>query len=329
MRCPEQTFCMSESRLVPTSHGKRDPGFAPIRRGLLEHLPEMSSNAVKLYLWLHLKAFWSGPKRGCVETSFEDMARGNGWSYSMARRTTKELTRKGYILVARAANQYQFNTIKILRFDTEQNDSAVSTGEHTKPADNSAVSSAALNGGHSTERSKPGNVQSDQNLYPPKKVKEVKKEKNCYANAVRRPIDAERIASKSFSPKKRRKNLESRLMEKGLKNKSLLDDDFDDEERTAFAATGYTPRDPRKLPNGFVNAVELIWGKYKGTEISQGNLCSKIIDYCQAQQESCVKLGTPAARSDYYWPPDFQDHRDQLRAKERDQEKSQSARVSV
>lgn len=329
-----EIVCMGQnnSATPSASSGKRDPGFAPIRRGLLEHWLALSVNARALYIWLHLKAYWSGPKRGCVEVSFDDMARGNGWSYSMVRRTIEELTRKGYIQVARAANQYQFTTIRILRFDVEQSDSAVSTYEHTKLADNSAVSSGALSavstGERSSEHSKPINVQSYQDLHTPKKAKKVKEEKKGDRDAVRRPIDAElRISSKGFSPQKRKQNLESRLIEKGLKDESFFDDNLDKLQRAAFAATGYTLRDPRKLANGFVSAVEVTWDKCKGTEISQGNLCSKIIDYCLAQQESCKKLGAPV--SDYYWPPDFQDHRDRLRAQERAREKSSSERRSA
>jgi len=51
----------------------------------------MSGNAVKLYLWLQFATHWSGPKRGWVETDFEYMARGNGWSPKTLQRAIKEL----------------------------------------------------------------------------------------------------------------------------------------------------------------------------------------------------------------------------------------------
>ena len=60
------------------SREKNDPGFVKIRRGLLPHLPWMTSNATKLYLWLHLRAYWQGPKRGTVETTFDDIAQSVG-----------------------------------------------------------------------------------------------------------------------------------------------------------------------------------------------------------------------------------------------------------
>jgi hypothetical protein len=325
-------YMQNNKAVAPTtSSKKRKLGFAPIRRGLLEHLPVMSSNAVKLYLWFHLKAYWSGPRRGYVEASFDDMAHGNGWSYNMVRRTVEELIRKGYIEVACAANQYQLTAIEILNFDLEESDSAVSTDEHTKPANNSAVSSGALNavstGERSSEHSKPGNAQSNQELEASKKAKKVKEVKNAgNRDAVRRPFDAGlRTVSERFSPKKRRENLESRITEKGFKNETFFNEDLDEDQRAAFAATGYTPRDPQTLSDGFVNAVEVIWGKYKGTDISPGILCTKIIDCCMREQESNKKLGVP--ESDYYWPPDFGDYRNRLRDQERAHEKSNGVRV--
>ncbi len=94
------------------SREKRDPGFVKIRRGLLAHLPGMSSNAAKLYLWFHLKASWQPPKRGRVEASFDDMARGNGWSLKTLQRTIEELETMPFIEVERATNQYELTRIK-------------------------------------------------------------------------------------------------------------------------------------------------------------------------------------------------------------------------
>jgi hypothetical protein len=318
------------------SNQKRNLGFVKLRRGLKEHLhrSRMSSNASTLFVWLLLSARHSGPGRGCVEANYEDVMRNLGWTYSMVRRTLDELAEKGYIVVMPAANQHEVTTIRIPKYDIWEDDSAVSTGEQSKIADRSAVSGGVLSavsiGEQSSEQSRPSISRKADELWAPKNAVEVKKEKNCCADSVRRPFDAElRHPSKIFSPKKRKQKLESRLIEKGFKNKSMFTGNLDEDERAAFAATGYTPRDPQKLHDGFVAAVEAMWDKFKDTEISQGNLCSKIIDYCQAQQESCVKLDAPAARSDYYWPPDFQDHRDRLRAQERVQEKSQCASVSA
>jgi hypothetical protein len=59
------------------SSEKRGPGFVKLRRGLLPHLSEMSSNAVKLYVYLQLKAQWAGPMRGWVECRVLDGTSGN------------------------------------------------------------------------------------------------------------------------------------------------------------------------------------------------------------------------------------------------------------
>lgn len=250
----------------------------------------------------------------------------------MVRRTLDELAEKDYVVVTPAANQHKVTTIRIPKYDTWEDDSAVSTGEHTKTSGDSAVSTGVLSavstGEQSSEQSRPPISRKADELRTPKNAVEVKKEKNCCADAVRRPFDAElRHSSKSFSPQKRKQNLESRLLKKGLKNKTLHDYDMDEDECAAFATIGYTPRDPRKLAYGFVYAVEEMVNRHKGTEISRGNLYSKIIDYCLSQQEGCKKLG--ASASDYYWPPDFQERRDLLRAQERVREKSSSERRSA
>jgi hypothetical protein len=308
------------------SNQKRDPGFAPIRRGILEHWSTLSGNAAKLYIWFHLTAFWQDQKRGLVEASFDDMARGNGWSLKVLRRAIEELEAKPFIEVERAPNQHGLTRVKILKYDREEYDSAPTLrGSSNEIAPSPADSLAPTLQGSSEGRSKPAISQSQHGLRAPKKSKNKRREEH---DAVRRPIDAElRHASNSFSPQKRKQNLESRLLEKGLKNETLLNHNLDEDEHAAFAAIGYKPRDLRKLADGFVNAVEVMVDKHKGTEISPGNLCSKIIDYCVAQQEGCKKLG--ASASDYYWPPDFQEHRDQLRAQERAQKKLRDARCTA
>jgi len=128
------------------SNQKRNLGFVKLRRGLKEHLhrSRMSSNASTLFVWLLLSARHSGPSRGCVEANYEDVMRNLGWTYSMVRRTIGELAQKGYVIATPAANQHAITTIKIQKFDTWEDDSAVSTGEHTKTSDKSAVSSGVL-----------------------------------------------------------------------------------------------------------------------------------------------------------------------------------------
>lgn len=90
-------------------------GFVTIRRGLLPHLATMSSNATKLYLWLHLAAFWKGPKRGTVETNYADVGAQLQWTVIRVKRTIAELTPR-YVQVAHG-NQHIPTIIKICKFD--------------------------------------------------------------------------------------------------------------------------------------------------------------------------------------------------------------------
>lgn len=158
------------------SREKRNPGFAPIRRGLLEHWPSMSANARSFYVWLHLSAYWQdGPKRGAVEASFEDMARANGWSLKVLRGAIEELEAKPYVEVDRAANQHELTRIKILKYDREESESAPSLqGSSSEVGTSLAPSLAPSLQGSSEGRSKPAEPQNLNGLHAPKKVKKLR-----------------------------------------------------------------------------------------------------------------------------------------------------------
>lgn len=318
----------NNSTSAPASSEKRNLGFVKLRRGLREHLhrSRMSSNASTLFVWLLLSAYHSGPKRGCVEANIEDLMFGLGWSRSMVKRSVEELASKGYTSFDGAANQHERGVIKILKFDVEERDSARFTGEPSRDFDTSAELSARLNARStsepSTEPTNPSNSQSQRDLQVPKNAVEIKKEKKGKADAVRRPFDAEPLASSKgfFSPSEKRKKLSARLEHLIARDGNSIDDDLDDDDREAFARTGYQVSESQRLTYGFVWAV---WDTHKKTErdssLSPGNLCSKIIDCCMAKQESCKTLGSDP--SEYFWPPDFQEHRDRLREQERASEK--------
>jgi hypothetical protein len=311
------------------SSEKRNLGFVKLRRGLREHLhrSRMSSNASTLFVWLLLWAYYSGPKRGCVEANIDDLMLGLGWSRSMVKRSVDELASKGYISFNGAANQHELGEIRILKFDVEERDSARSTSEPSRNSEISAELSARLTAQSTTEPSSepsnPSNLQSRHDLQVPKNAVEVKKEKKGKADAVRRPFDAElRASPKSFfSPSEKRKKLEARLAGKLLETGNTLDRDLNDEEREAFAYLRYKPKDePRNLPNGFVWTLFDVYDDHKDDLPLPGNLCSKIIDHCMAKQESCKTIGSDP--SEYYYPLDFVEHRDRLREQERRAEKN-------
>jgi hypothetical protein len=316
------------------SSGKRDPGFARIRKGFLAHLPGMSGNAVKLYLMLQFKACWFGVKRGWVEASFDDMARWCGWSTKTIQRNLEELETKPYIEVERAANQHELTRIKILKYDLEESTSAVDKSDQSRTAGvncaldralDSAVDSAADKPVHS----KPATPQNPQDLQAPKKLKElkevkaVKEQKKETANAVRRQVDAElRASSKgSFSPSEKRKklltNVAAKIREQDdsfgsyieICKKKGYDHPFGPDERKAFEALRYKPDLQSPLLSfDFVMAAVEVCEANEGKGVLPGNLCSKLIDYCDTERK---KSGG------HYYPPDFLTHRNLLRTSER------------
>lgn len=315
------------------SSGKRDSTFVMVRRGLLrlEHWAALSGNAAKLFVWLLGEAHWSGQKRGWVETTFEDMARANGWSYSTAQRTVKELESKPYIKIERSTNQHKLTRIQILKYDIGEHgsDSAPVKSDHsnlvgpvkidhsTESAPVSAPVTGPVNGAVKSDRSNPASPQNQQDLQAPKKLrsKEIKKEASRYA--VRRPFDAEqRVASlKDFSLSEKRERLAERIATAIHRNGNELDRELDDHEREAFRYIEYEKYLLVYLADGFVTVVGELYEDHKDNLPLPGILCSKIIDRCMSEQKALKTLGMDP--SDYYWPPDFQRHRDNLRRRER------------
>jgi hypothetical protein len=312
---------------VPAASEKRNLGFVKLRRGLREHLhrSRMSSNASTLFVWLLLSAYHSGPKRGCVETNYEDVMRGLGWYRKLLQRSIWELTRKGYVRVTPAANQHGMTIITILKFDVQEFSSAQDTGVLTKhSAQDTAEDSAHVDSVPTTVPSRPPILQEMLDLQAPKNALEVKNKKNEKRNAVRRRFDAERLADRT--PPFRKENLQNRLEKKiESTNDSYLDwidscrkrgegHPFGTEEQKAFEATGYKPDLGSPLLSfDFVTTVVDVYEETRKKDISAGNLCSRIIDRCQSERERNYGEG-------YYWPPDFQDHRDRLRIQERARE---------
>lgn len=188
---------MPENNSTAQSNGfqeeKRNLGFVKLRRGLKEHLhrSRMSSNASTLFVWLLLSAYHSGPKRGCVDVNIEDLMLGLGWSRSMTKRTLEELTLSGYVSFSGAANQHGLGTIRILKFDVEESESARLTSEPSVDRGSSGELSARLSAGFtsepSSEPSTPSKLQTHQDLQAPKNAVEVKKEEKEAEEAAAAP----------------------------------------------------------------------------------------------------------------------------------------------
>ena len=327
------------------SIGKRNPGFAPIRRGLLEHWPEMSVNARSLYIWLHLKANFMEPKRGWVEASFDDMAHGNGWSLKTLQRTIEELEAKPYIEVERAANQYALTRVRILKYDPEGFTSAVDKSDQSSTVGvDCAVDSAAVKFVHTTVHSKTASPQNQQDLQAPKNAVEVKNEKNGKSDAVRRPFDTElRLSNpsiKSASRFRKNQNLSARLAAKIQKSGYTFSEwvkvckqhgwshPLDAEMDQSFEAMQYDPDlESPLLSTDFIHAVREVWEDNREKNLPAGILCTKVIDYCDRERKSHKTLGDEDPG--FYYPPDFVDHRNKLRARERmaEQQSGKSAEV--
>lgn len=321
-----------------TSSEKRDPGWIKLRRGLCEHLPAMSGNALKLYVWLLFKARWTGAQKGSVDATFEDIATSLGFSQKTLQRMIEELEQKPFIRVQRAANQHELTHIEILKYDLDESSSGVDKFDQS----NSSALDVAVDTGvdgfdHSTVHSNSTIPLEQQALQAPKNAVEGKNKEQ--ADAVRRSFDAELRPSTAFllssgaSPpnplKEKSQKLRERIAEKIKAARDRFSDwiarctrDGDDHpfgalEKAAFDFIGYQPdfNDPC-LSSSFVFAVADIYERHcvDGT-VTPGNLCSKVIDYLMSQREGNLKNNGDGAGN--YWPPEFEEHRDQLRRRER------------
>jgi len=71
----------------------------------------------------------------------------------------------------------------------------------------------------------------------------------------------------------------------------------------------------------FVDAAVDVFDTNKGKGITPGNVCSKVIDYCEGQRKK--------NEGGYYYPPDFVTHRNSLQASERIIEQRSPASTEV
>jgi hypothetical protein len=99
----------------------------------------MSASSLKLYLWLHLAANWSGRHRGTVHTSYADIAKEFGWSVRQVKRTIATLQPR-YVKIVQVGNQHRPTIIRILKYDKhlkragDNNDTSSSAGDKNGPS---------------------------------------------------------------------------------------------------------------------------------------------------------------------------------------------------
>ena len=300
---------------------RRDPGFVKVRRGVREHLATMSSNAAKLFSWLLVVADWKGDRRGTFESNYTDIAQELRWNVRMLRRSINALRDGGYVEIVGAANQYENTLIRILKYDQGTTESGGDTRVLSNDAEDIGGDRAAATGVPSVVLTKLASTQIAKALQPSKNLEEVKEVKKGTADAVRRRVDAE--LHLSTNPSSKGKKLQIRLVEKIQRDEGSLSDYIEYsrkkgwehplgvDEQKALAATRWKPdlKSP-VLAFNFVETALEVYEENKGKDITPGNLCSKIIDRCESNRKRNGGTG-------YYWPPDFQKHRDQLRAQER------------
>ena len=299
-----------QGRKKQEGHSTRYLGYAPIRRGLREHLCKISSNGAKLYLWLHLAAWWKGKKRGTVETTYSIIADELGWNPKMVQRTVGELEKKDYIVVSLASNQHEATTIAIVNYDGKKHTPAVDTSVQGNTSGMDKDDHSFVHSSVHTKRNIPRDFK--EIGVPKKAVESNRKEKD-----VRRPT------STAYSSEEGKKKLETRLARKITRENECLGEFLDSIERdlgrrypdwwswvsAGCKAMSYTLDESSPLvSSGFACAIHTVFRREADKKLLPGILASKVIDCCQ--------------ETETLWPPDFQDHRDRLRAEERRQDKS-------
>ncbi len=91
-----------------------------LRRGLREHLPRLSANAVKVYVYLLLRVEWKGADRGTCRATTRALSEELGMRRESMLSAIKELeglSPKPFIEVERASNRHGLTTYRVLRFD--------------------------------------------------------------------------------------------------------------------------------------------------------------------------------------------------------------------
>ena len=104
--------------------------YAPVSRGLRQHLTTMSGNAVKLYLELLLSAAFAGPNKGQVAITFAELALNLNQHKQTIHKAAREL-RPYFITWEAAKNQHGVTVFTVQRFKSIK-DFAVSRTAHSE-----------------------------------------------------------------------------------------------------------------------------------------------------------------------------------------------------
>ena len=182
-----------------------DETYVPLSRGLKEHLKDMSSHAVKVYIFLLLDARFCGPMKGALSITIRDIATDLKMNRNVVWKALQELSGK-YIEIEKGKNQYSMSIINITKYKTVSDFAVHNTGQHTDTRSAasgqqvSSVSAASVQQGDG-KRCKPAD---DSDLQDPKNDKNVDKsdnEKNDKKGSLFDAFsDADQIETQEFDP---------------------------------------------------------------------------------------------------------------------------------
>jgi len=156
-------------------------GWVKLRRGLVEHLPDMTAQETHVFVAMLLLARATGRNRGVLSASDRELARCTGLRRESAANALKRLIARGFVeRLSAARNQHQPGKYLILKFHS-------SAGTESGPAAESAgLESGPLPdpnpGQHGTENepasgpADPSNGIRNNDLQTPKKVGDVGEE---------------------------------------------------------------------------------------------------------------------------------------------------------
>lgn len=242
---------------------------------LIESWPELSGNGAKLYAWLIVSA----PREGCLEVSFENMARGNGWSLKTLRGAIRELERKSCITAARSTGKHVRTQIRLLHCEDQE------------PAPSLRGSSAQATPSQS------GRSETEAKVTPSQKASSGISTPSQRGSSSVPDVPSELPDSAHVAGPIPPKCLAGELSDVARQTLQYLRFDCD----------------PTSLSRGFVSVLG--WMGKRAHLPLPGLLASRILDRCLFQQR---KRKAEGKNPDLYlWPAGFQKWRDSLRRAER------------
>ncbi len=92
-------------------------GFVKLRRGILDHIPGMSPQVLKLFIVLLLLAEPMGASRGVVRASVNDLASAANMRRQTLLKAADQLAAMGWIEISKARNQHAVTAWRIVKYD--------------------------------------------------------------------------------------------------------------------------------------------------------------------------------------------------------------------